>query len=604
MPAIGSTFKTDQPLLDEILDDIRTGATQLPDFQRGWVWDDHHIRSLIASISLSYPIGAVMLLETGGNGVRFKPRLVEGVKLQPAPKPDRLILDGQQRLTSLYLALRSGKPVPTRTEKGFDINRIYFLNMAGCLDPDGDRFDAVLSLPPSKTLTSDFGREVELDVSTREKEYAQCLFPLDLVFDPGAFTEWKLGFQEHYGYSPEKTRFLSRFEQEIWLRFQQYKVPVIELLKETPKEAVCQVFEKVNTGGVTLSVFELVTATFAADDFELRPDWERREHALREFPVLRGVDATSFLTAVTLLSTYERSRSADNPVSCKRRDVLKLKLEEYRCRADRIQSGLVRAAKLLAREKVFDGKSLPYTTQLIPLSAICAVLGDRFEEEPIKQKLARWFWSGVFGELYGGANESRFAFDVPEVMAWIDGGDDPRTLKDSSFSPTRLISLQTRNSAAYKGLMVLLTKGEGSRDFLNGDTIELNSYFDLAIDIHHIFPRSFCEKRGINDYLANCSVNKAPLSARTNRIIGGNAPSSYLASLEKNHGVGPDKLDEILATHQMNPSLLRGDDFLGFIRDRAARLLDLIEKATGKTVSGRDSEEVLTAFGGPLVVAD
>ena len=451
---------------------------------------------------------------------------------------------------------------------------------------------------PNGRSPSDFGRKVELDVSTPDNEFELGLFPVSCVFDPAV---WRRGYQKKYRQDEPKLDIFDEFEKQIIERFQQYRVPTIELLRETPKEAVCQVFEKVNTGGVTLTVFELMTATFAADNFNLRVDWEAREDALHVHPVLHGIDATALLTTVTLLASYRRNQQAGSPVSCKRKDVLKLKLEDYQCHADQIQAGLIRAAKLLTREKVYDSKSLPYTTQVIPLSAMCAVLGDPFEEEPIKQKFARWFWCGVFGELYGGANESRFAYDVPEVMAWINGGDEPRTVKDASFSPTRLLSLQTRNSAAYKGLMVLLTKGEGSRDFLNGDTIELNSYFDLAIDIHHIFPRSFCEKQKINTYLTNCSVNKAPLSARTNRIIGGNAPSAYLASLEKNHSVSSEKLDAILESHQMAPALLRSDDFTGFLRDRATRLLDLIEEAMGKKVSGRDSEEVVAAFGGPLM---
>ena len=110
------SFRTAEPALKDVLDAIARGDTQLPDFQRGWVWDDMHIKSLIASLSLSYPIGAVMFLEAGG--VPFKPRLFEGVSLDPAPKPKTLVLDGQQRLTSMYLSLRSGLPVKTRTEKG------------------------------------------------------------------------------------------------------------------------------------------------------------------------------------------------------------------------------------------------------------------------------------------------------------------------------------------------------------------------------------------------------------------------------------------------------------------------------------------------------
>jgi hypothetical protein len=367
---------------------------------------------------------------------------------------------------------------------------------------------------------------------------------------------------------------------------------------------VCQVFEKVNTGGVTLTVFELVTAIFASDGFNLRNDWDSRAQRLGEHDVLKEVDATTFLTAITLLATYRRHQQDSlNPVRCTRKDVLKLPLPEYRQYADQIEGGLKLAARFLAREKVFDTNMLPYTTQLVPLSAVCAVLEDRFEQDTIRRKLAQWYWSGVFGELYGGANESRFAFDLPEVVAWMDGGDQPRTLRDASFSPTRLLSMQSRLSAAYKGLMALLMKA-GSHDFLSGDSIEIASYFDLAIDIHHIFPKAYCEKQGYKRGLWNSAVNKSPLSAKTNRTIGGKAPSTYLSGIEKGSKMEPARLDDILHTHQISPVLLRGDAFEEFIRDRAARLLNLIEDATGKAITGRDSDEVVQEFGGALPIAD
>ncbi len=177
------------------------------------------------------------------------------------------------------------------------------------------------------------------------------------------------------------------------------------------------------------------------------------EEQLQNYEILRDVDATTFLTAVTLLATYRRHTTSGTPVSCKRKDVLTLSLDDYRQYADQIQKGLGDAARLLAREKVFDARTLPYTTQLIPLSAICAVLGPWFEQDAIKRKLARWYWCGVFGELYGGANETRYALDLPEAIRWIDGGEEPRTVRDANFDPTRLLSLQSRLSAAYKGLM-------------------------------------------------------------------------------------------------------------------------------------------------------
>jgi uncharacterized protein with ParB-like and HNH nuclease domain len=72
MPAITSTFRSNEPSLSEVLRKIHDGVIQLPDFQRGWVWDEDHIRSLLASISLSYPVGAIMQFETGGEVDRFQ----------------------------------------------------------------------------------------------------------------------------------------------------------------------------------------------------------------------------------------------------------------------------------------------------------------------------------------------------------------------------------------------------------------------------------------------------------------------------------------------------------------------------------------------------
>src|ERR1700758_3208405 len=96
-----SRFDSTKAALPDIIKDIMLGKVQLPDFQRGWVWDDSHVRSLLVSIARSFPVGAVMLLETGGD-VRFQVRPIENLTFNgPIPEPEKLILDGQQRLTSL-----------------------------------------------------------------------------------------------------------------------------------------------------------------------------------------------------------------------------------------------------------------------------------------------------------------------------------------------------------------------------------------------------------------------------------------------------------------------------------------------------------------------
>src|SRR5262245_34304505 len=127
-----STFDSTKTQLGKLLDDIVAGKLQLPDFQRGWVWDDEHIRSLLVSIARSFPIGAVMLLETGGEA-KFQMRPIEGIDLPPGADAEELILDGQQRLTSLTQVLKLKQPVATRDEKRRELRVHYYLDIEKAL---------------------------------------------------------------------------------------------------------------------------------------------------------------------------------------------------------------------------------------------------------------------------------------------------------------------------------------------------------------------------------------------------------------------------------------------------------------------------------------
>jgi uncharacterized protein with ParB-like and HNH nuclease domain len=131
---IGASFDSTKTPLNDVLKWAEVGKLQLPDFQRDWVWDDERIRSLLASVSVAFPIGAVMLLETGGQNVRFKPRPLAGTHERLCQvAPETLILDGQQRLTSLYQALMSQQSVETRDAKGKPIRRWYYLDMTSAI---------------------------------------------------------------------------------------------------------------------------------------------------------------------------------------------------------------------------------------------------------------------------------------------------------------------------------------------------------------------------------------------------------------------------------------------------------------------------------------
>ena len=147
----------------------------------------------------------------------------------------------------------------------------------------------------------------DYDYSTPAREYDAGLFPFAQMFD---CSDWRAGYSEFWDYERTKVKQFDAFEKEIVKRFEQYQLLLILLRKETPKEAVCQVFEKVNTGGVSLTVFELLTATYAADDFLLREDWAVREKRLKKHWVLRTLQSDDVLQAITLLATRDAGTRA------------------------------------------------------------------------------------------------------------------------------------------------------------------------------------------------------------------------------------------------------------------------------------------------------
>ena len=595
--------------LSQLLEEVNTGKTQLPEFQRDWTWDDNRIRGILASLSQGYPMGAIMRLQYGNPDIKFKYRTIQGVG-EKEVIPDFLVLDGQQRLTSIYQATYSQKPVATKTDKGKEIERYYYLSMEKCMDENEDRLDAVIAVPPDRKTKENFDRDIKLDLSNQDKEYEQKMFPVNIVFDSNALMKWQFGYMMHYSGQNEAVKLLEDFQREVITTIISYKLPVITLSKETPREAVCKVFENVNTGGVPLTVFELVTATYATREFNLRDDWKVCKKQIRGIDdtlrtdLLDGIDETTFLTAVALYTSYvDKQAGKIGAVSCKKKDVLNLTFESYVANRDQVLLGF-RIARdfLLKYQYVFRQRDLPYTTQLIPLAAICAFLGkSKCNEANTIAILSRWYWCGILGEMYGGANETRYANDIEDVVDEVlQRPSQSRTVNSAFFSATRLLTLQTRLSAAYKGIMALLYKAK-CRDFMNDTTIDIVNSMLEAPDIHHIFPEAYCEKMGIKQQRYNSIVNKTPILPATNRSIGGNAPSEYIKIiLKKVNNLTEEELKARIESHCINYDALVLDDFDTYFIDRAKKLLNLIEAAMGKPVADRSAEITIEQFGASL----
>lgn len=598
--------------LSELILSVSTGRIQLPEFQRNWRWDDVHIRSIIASISQGFPINAIMRLEYGNPNVRFKYRTIEGVQ-RTNNDPEFLVLDGQQRLTSLYQATYSHKAVQTISDRNLPIARYYYLDMEKSVEPNEDRFDAIISIPEDKKLKKNFDRDIVLDLSERDKEYEHKCFPLNVVFHPHQLMEWGTGYVvyhttfDDYEKQAKAMEIYKKFFSDVISTITGYKLPVTTLDKNTPKEAICKIFEIVNTGGVPLTVFELVTAMYAADDWDLRKDWENCKSVIRgkgdtyNTDLMEEIDETAFLTTVTLYTSYvNKINGRSSKVSCKKRDVLDLEFKDYKDNREAVLSGYKIAREFLQKYLyVFQKRDLPYTTQLIPLAAICAYLGGKKCNEPNTTKiLSRWYWCGVFGEMYGGANESRYANDIEDVVNEVLGKESlNRTVNAAFFSSIRLLTMQTRVSAAYKGIIALLYKGQ-CHDFMNATVITLLSIMEKTPDLHHIFPQKYCDTMKLNKQKYNSIVNKTPILPETNRAIGGYAPSIYISHiLKKVKDLSEETLRKRIESHFIDYDALKSDDFDAHFIARAKKLLDAIEDAMGKKIADRNADITIQQFG-------
>lgn len=634
-----TTFETNPVLLQTLLRFCEEGKLQLPDFQRSWVWEEERIMSLIASVSRGFPMGALMSLKSKiGEGVIFARRPIEGAPAASGlAQPEQLLLDGQQRMTSLFQSCMRRQVVATITAKKRLVKRWFYIDMLKALNSDADREAAIFAVPEDRRMKENFDKDVTLDLSSSELEYEQLMFPLNQVFDPDS---WMQGFWKYWNTKGESAKIdlFFKFKNEVLQNFTEYQVPVIALGADTSHEAVCLVFEKVNTGGKALDAFELLTAMYAAQGHTLRDDWLGIEKPVQNKTygwlgvksnddpelklgiqkrlanfgraagqaqgVLANVASTDFLQAIALLHTKElrlasmaakpEKESEWPAVRATRQSLLDLPLTAYVKHCNAVRAGFEQAAKFLRRQRIYRVVDLPYQTQLVPLAAIFAEIGDKAEHDTNIKKLARWYWCGVFGELYGSAVESRFAKDILEVPAWLDGGAEPSTVTDGVLRADRLLTMRSRLSAAYKGLQALLIRA-GACDFRSGQAFDQTVFFDEAVDIHHIFPKAWCESQKLPAQLYDSVVNKTPLGYRTNRIIGGVAPSSYLEKLEIGKtgangqiiepSIAKPVLSGYLATHCIPVSELYANDFAGFMKARQKLLLDLISRTTGHAIT-------------------
>ncbi len=552
-----SLFEDTNPReLKELLGQIHTREAALPDFQRDFVWDPNATQELILSIMLNYPAGSLLRIRNTHN--LFANREFQGAPELNGHHPTYLVLDGQQRLTSLYQAFY-----------GVGDHR-YFLNV-GNLRSGGDVEECVFHARANSKLA--------VHLTNLDRQAKDLILPLSVLKGgSGEFVHWILKVAQLAARGEEQLELhqdlLALHKQ--WIEtVDDYRFPVVTLSDSTGAEAVCTIFETLNRTGVKLSAFELLTARFWPQRINLR---SLRDKALAEYPIIAdfGVDPYYLLQVVALI--------ARSTPSCKRGDVLDLKADAIERWWDRAVAGVAEGLAILRDDcGVIIPKWLPYNTIIAPLGAVLArtPLGGGPEAGGRRQKIVRWFWCSVFGQSYEFASNSQSAKDVIEMTEWLAGGQPPESVRSLRFDPLILRDTTPRQRAIYRGTIALILR-RGPRDFHTGAKITGDLIVENRIDDHHIFPTGYLSPLKVPGRLRDCVVNRTLIDRPTNIRISDRAPSDYLEDVErelKSENFGELLRSHLLPTGERSP--LWRDDFDSFLDWRQDALWQEIRQVTG-----------------------
>jgi hypothetical protein len=494
-----------------------------------------------------FPAGALLFLRNDGR--TLAPRSVEGAPaLRSDSPPPFLILDGQQRLSSLYYAFYgAGK-------------HSFFLDL-GALIREASVTEAVKVLP-----------ERLIDpLSHIEAQSEMLMMPLARVRESSDWADEVLDARQHFAEDSKRLRALLRAVDKAYIEpIRQYQFPVTTLPASTPLDAVCTIFETLNRTGVPLTTFELICARAFAGGESLLPKWRE---ALDLHPILADFDVDPYY----VLQVIALRRGA----SCKRGPVLDLPTTVITEEWHQATADFAAALRMLRDDcGVLVLKWLPYKPMLIPLATawrvIAASKGPSVGSQ--RAKAQRWFWCTAFTGEYESSSVSLAERDAPALSAWLSGGDEPGIVRDFDFDPERWRQITPRQQGAYRATMALLNRS-GPRDFHTGVRLTPELISENAVDDHHIFPRGYFKDQQI-DYPVDSVLNHTLIDRATNIRISKRAPSRYLGEIRAELG---DNLNPVLESHHLpiaNDGPLWSDDYSAFCAYRLKVLSDLLRAAT------------------------
>ncbi len=577
--------------IQQLITDVEKRKLVLPDFQRDFVWPTHQVGKLLESILNGYYINTLLTLPVtqGGEGkVPFPPRKIEGVPDdRDNPFNMEMILDGQQRVTSIYYAMTAPEGIPLSNTK---YPQLYCIDLDKAIKGEFDD-DAV------KWRRRDWESSQQLVDNDFELQLENGLIPFTVFKSKSTFRSWRRGLEEHI---QKAETGLDRFSSDQRLTrdeinqiedntevFRDYDVPIVQMEVGTESSKVVQTFERINTQGLELGIFDILTARLYPDNINLRELWKQAISESSELANYTNEEGKTRVRERTL-----RTLALYRGEECKEENLGKLdstNFEDDWESATKILERALEKAKSAASGGlgVSDRFGFPYGSIVPPLANLIHI-AENEETYPSQQALKRvrqWYWASVFSQRYSGSSDTVSYKDYNTVSEWLIDKNAPKP--EAIEEARRLIPVEINLEAltrggAYNGVMSMLVVND-AKDF---GTFESISVHDT--DDHHIFPASKLESgefgESYNSIETNRILNRTIVQYRANRFkYNERDPKDYVEEMIDEHDHGESGVRDVLQSHFINEEgfeALLNNDYEQFCDARKGEIRNEIEERT------------------------
>jgi hypothetical protein len=516
-----------------LISDIEKGQIKIPQFQRDFVWDIKKSSHLMDSIVKGYPIGTFIFWRT-----KERLRSVRNIGNLSLPEPEEgefvdFVLDGQQRLTSLFASLK-GIKITRGDGKIDDYSEIY-------LDLEAKSDEQI----------------VILDVSDKD---TKSFISLSKLLYGG------LTLLAQY---PEKHLPLI---EEYKKRIESYNYSIIQI-KEAPIDIATEIFTRINVGGKSLTLFEIMIAkTFdLVKDFDLSEKYNDLIDDLKTVNYETISDATVLQVASIMLEK-----------ECQRKVILNLEKRQFIDIWGEVVDAIKRAVEYFRNYyRIPVSKLLPYNALIVPF----AYFFYHHPDKPTGDKqryLEDFFWRCAISGRYSSSVESKLAQDIKRIdkilndelpkYDWSVNTSDQFIIDNGWFSAGR----------SYIKAILCIYAYHQPKSFNDNSIVNISNYWlkqANSKNYHHFFPKAYLKKRKEEEFYINHVLNITIVDDFLNkREIRAQAPSTYMTKFKK---VNSDDLHETMKTHLIDDLEHYGiwnDDYDLFFVERAKRISKEIEK--------------------------